>query len=137
VRPSHRVLEIGCGAGHALLLLAAKLPHGELVGIDRSPTQVAAARKRNPGVIVERLALESAVATFGKARFDRVLAINVNVLRMKPEASLPHVVALLRPGGALVLAWESPSRELVAITGRRETKARRKRISRGRASPRP
>jgi SAM-dependent methyltransferase len=132
VRPSHRVLEIGCGAGHALLLLAAKLPHGE-----RSPTQVAAARKRNPGVIVERLALESAVATFGKARFDRVLAINVNVLRMKPEASLPHVVALLRPGGALVLAWESPSRELVAITGRREATARRKRISRGRASPRP
>lgn len=43
-RPPRRVLEVGCGRGHALGLLARRLPGCELVGADPSPTAIAAAR---------------------------------------------------------------------------------------------
>jgi SAM-dependent methyltransferase len=109
VRPSQRVLEIGCGGGHALSLLAPKLARGELVGIDRSKTQVAAARKRNPGVTVEPIALDDAVAAFGKRRFHHVLAINVNAFWTDPAPAIAAVRALLRPKGSLLLVYETPS----------------------------
>lgn len=109
------MLEIGCGAGLALSLLATRAKH--VVGIDRSPKQIALARARTPNVRLESIAFEEAPAVFGAGSFDRILAVNVNAFRLAPEESLPSLVSLLRPRGKLVLAWESPARELVAVVG--------------------
>ena len=123
VRATHRVLEIGCGGGLALRLLASRAK--EVVGIDRSAQQVATARSRNPGLTVERMTLAEAAKKLRPKSFDRILAVNVNAFWKDPEESLPQVVSMLRSGGRLALVWEWPSRELVAITGVRETRRRK------------
>lgn len=114
--PSAQVLEVGCGSGHALALLAERLPRGAIVGIDRSATQVEAARERNAAVIsagrssVERLALEQAPERLGERLFHAVIAINVNAFWTQPEPSIDAVRRLLRKQGQLYLGYEPPSR---------------------------
>jgi SAM-dependent methyltransferase len=48
VGPGMRVLDIACGAGHTTAAAAAR--GADALGVDRSPSMVAAARERHPGV---------------------------------------------------------------------------------------
>ena len=47
VVPTDRVLDIGCGAGRAIELVAARVPDGHVSGIDLSHDMVRAAARRN------------------------------------------------------------------------------------------
>ena len=83
VRPDMRLLEIGCGPGHAVALVAARLAGtGHLTAIDRSATMVARARARNAAavasgrVVIAQRSLAQAAAHGGA--FDELFAINVN-----------------------------------------------------------
>lgn len=113
--PAAQVLEVGCGAGHALALVAARLTRGVVVGIDRSALQVRGARQRNAAAIaagrarVEALSLERAPEGLGEQRFDAVLAINVNAFWTQPEATIDAARRLLRRRGRLTLCYEPPS----------------------------
>src|SRR5215831_14744878 len=80
VQPHDRVLEIGCGPGVGLQLLARMVSSGQVAGVDASAEMVEQARVRNAQAIaagrvvlgrgsVERLPFED-------ARFDKALAIN-------------------------------------------------------------
>lgn len=106
VAAADRVLEIGCGAGHALALLRERMPRAEIVAIDRSALQVARARER-AGVRVERMELDDAPEVLGA--FDVVLAINVNAFWTAPSPSFASLARLLRPGGRALLVFEPPS----------------------------
>jgi len=46
VRPSHRVLDIGCGTGSLVVLLKRKFPDVEVVGLDPDPRALARARRK-------------------------------------------------------------------------------------------
>jgi cyclopropane fatty-acyl-phospholipid synthase-like methyltransferase len=113
--PSDDVLEVGCGGGHAVTLLCEQLRRGRVTAIDRSAQQVARARERNAAWIasgrarIECVSLVAAPDALGRARFDRVLAINVNAFWTEPAASVAALHELLAPTGRVYLVYEPPS----------------------------
>ncbi len=113
VRPADHVLEIGCGHGLAVPLVCERLQRGTLTAIDRSPKMIAAARKRTRAFAaagkVEFETVALADADFGRRRFSRIFAVNINLFWIDPAAELPVVKRLLRPGGTLYLFYQPPS----------------------------
>ena len=115
-----RVLEIGCGSGHALALMATRLTRARIVGIDRSALQVRQARERLRALPeaqrpqVEKLTLAEAATRWAPAAFDAILAINVNVFWTEPVAALAAMAALLAPRGSACLVYEPPAAERLA-----------------------
>lgn len=97
-KPSDRLLEIGCGQGLAVAAVCEGLTSGTILAIDRSATMIAAARRRNRDHERERKAAFATKAlaemAFGPQRFDKVLAINVNLFWRDRET-----VARLETGG--------------------------------------
>lgn len=94
------VVDIGCGPGNSTELLAARYPGVTTTGLDSSPDMVAAARKRLPGL---RFDVADIAAWDGPGPFDVILGNAV--LQWVPDHAriLPHLVALLAPGGSLAL----------------------------------
>lgn len=111
VRPTDRVLEVGCGHGVAVSLVCERLDGGSITAIDRSPTMIEAARRRNADhVAAGRARFQAASlheADLGDARFDRVFAVHVGVfLRGDPARELRVVSDHLAPGGRLHLTYQ-------------------------------
>lgn len=115
VRATDRILEIGCGGGHALALLCERVTRGSIVAIDRSALQVKQARARNRACIgrgharVVLSSLGEAPDVLPGERFNRIFAINVNAFWTAPAVSLESVKRLLAPRGGLYLIYEPPS----------------------------
>ena len=98
VEPGDRLLELGCGHGVALALIAERARR--VVGIDRSAKMTRTATERNPGV--EVLTASVADADLGAERFTKVLAVHFPpLLRGDPSRELAVVRRHLRPGGRL------------------------------------
>jgi ubiquinone/menaquinone biosynthesis C-methylase UbiE len=119
IHPRHHILEIGCGTGIAARLICERLTTGRLVAIDRSATAITAARKRNraheasgQATFVQGPLTE---ADFGRQRFDRILAINVNVFWRQPARELEAIKRISKPAARLCLVFQPPS---AAQTGR-------------------
>lgn len=113
---NERVLEIGCGPGVAVSLVADRLTGGRITGIDRSATAIGRAADRNAAhvaagrVVLAQLDL-TALEPTGPA-FDTVFAVNVNLFWVRrPDAELHTLARRLRPGGALHLVFEPPAEE--------------------------
>ena len=107
--PADRVLEVGCGHGVLLSLLAARLTTGSVVGVDRSATMTAAAGRRN------RVAVEAGTVRLATARltdaglegqvFDVVVAFDVRAFWTPPAPEWDVVDRVLAPGGRVVVAF--------------------------------
>lgn len=115
VQPTDHVLEVGCGTGVALALVADRLDGGTVLGIDRSATATAKASVRLAEVPADRWSLQQtdlAGLEVEPASFDRAFAVNVNVFWTRPASAECEVLArALRPGGRLVLAYAGPDGE--------------------------
>ncbi|MGO4833249.1 class I SAM-dependent methyltransferase [Rhizobiaceae sp. 2RAB30] len=113
--PADSILEIGCGHGVLLSLLSERLTTGTLTAIDRSDKMVAAARARNADDVASRKVsveqAELASADFGDGRFDKIVAVNVNVFWLKRARELATVRRLVDAAGKLYLFFEPPSAE--------------------------
>lgn len=108
------VLEIGCGPGVALRLLAEALPAARIVGIDRSAVAVERARARLGDLLDgDRVSLHRlAIADLDLPSVDVVLGVNVNVFWTSPaQRELTVLRRVLRPGGVLHLVYEPPGRD--------------------------
>lgn len=106
-RATDRVLELGCGPGHGIDLLARRVPHGTVYGIDWSAAMLTQAYRRNRrAVAAGNVGLYRADFTalpFATASVDRVLAVNVAYFWRDVPAVLYEVRRVLRPGGVLLL----------------------------------
>jgi len=106
--PADRVLEVGCGHGVLVSLLAARLTGGAVLGIDRSPTMIAAAERRNRPAIDSghvRLGTSSLIdADLDGRQFDVVVSFNVRGFWTPPAPEWDVVRRVLAPDGRVVVA---------------------------------
>lgn len=106
LEPGRRLLDVGCGPGHAALTLAADLgADGELVGIDASSEMIAVARARAGAVrcrvrfgVGDALALDEPDDAFDAVRSERTLQWLPD-----PQAAVDEFARVVRPGGAVAL----------------------------------
>ena len=109
--PGGRVLDVGCGAGGALLPAARRVgPTGEAVGIDIAPGMVERARAAAEEAGLEQVEVElmdsAALEGFEDGRFDAVLAAFSLTAMPDVERALAEWRRVLRPTGTLgVAVW--------------------------------
>jgi len=100
--PAERVLDVACGTGGLLELLAERHNFPELVGIDRVPAMLGVAKRR-----LGRRALlnegEARRLPFGDGTFQ--LIVSTNALHYFPDVgvALREIRRVISPGGNLVI----------------------------------
>ena len=111
-RPSERVLEIGCGHGVAVDLVAQCLVDGHVTGLDRSQKMIEAAERRNAAHIAAGRAsfVRTAIETWDSPgpHFDAAFAINVIAFANPDHGCHAVVRRALGPGGRLCLCFQPP-----------------------------
>lgn len=114
-RPGARVLDLGCGPGHLTAELAGDVgAQGHVVGLDRQPSMIEAARHRagsGAGHARRDFVLGSATALpLDDASCDGVVAVQVLEYVPELEQAVAELRRVLRPGGTAVLVdtdWRS------------------------------
>jgi ubiquinone/menaquinone biosynthesis C-methylase UbiE len=102
--PRARVLEVGCGTGAVIRVLAARPGVAAAVGVDPSPVFVAKARTLGAGQAT--LTFEEAdgrALPFASHTFDLVVFHTTLCHVLDPDAVLREAVRVLRLGGALAV----------------------------------
>jgi ubiquinone/menaquinone biosynthesis C-methylase UbiE len=103
--PGMSVLDAGCGAGDVSLLAASIVgPGGSVLGVDRAPDSIEAARARARAAGLGNVAfLAGDLATLDPGRtFDALVGRLVLMYLPDPAATLAHLLRSVRPGGAVV-----------------------------------
>jgi trans-aconitate methyltransferase len=110
MRPTDRVVELGCGHGVAATAVCERIPRGAYLGIDRSATMTAAATRRNAVHVADgraRFATTTVADAELEGRFDWALAIHFPPIdRGDPSAELATVRPHLAPSGALAVGFQ-------------------------------
>ncbi|MCB1466957.1 MAG: methyltransferase domain-containing protein [Rhizobiaceae bacterium] len=106
VQLGQRVLDIGCGVGHATLDLEKRVGDGgSVTGVDKSETLIAEARRR-AGVLsapVDYRTGDACRLAFPDDHFDVCRTERVLMYLESPEAAIEEMVRVLRPGGRFAL----------------------------------
>lgn len=123
IRPTDRLLEIGCGRGVAVALICDRLTTGIITAIDRSPVAIKAAMARNRGPIAAGKAVFHVLAlrdaTLPACGYDKIFAVNVNIFWTDGARALSAVRNALAPRGVLHLVYQPPTaRQLPALAGK-------------------
>jgi ubiquinone/menaquinone biosynthesis C-methylase UbiE len=110
IQPEDRVLDVGCGAGKALELLAHQASRGFVVGLDHSETMVFQALTRNRArVLAGQLSVRMGDVgrmPFASASFDKVCAIETLYFWPDPKAAFEEIYRVLVPGGRVAISLE-------------------------------
>ncbi len=105
--PGGSVLDIGCGNGYVLNLLAGRRD-GEFTGIDPSEGILRSARRRNRARIksgkMRFFCRDVRSLSFPDASFDRAYTINTVYFWDDLAASMREIARVLKPGGVFVNA---------------------------------
>jgi ubiquinone/menaquinone biosynthesis C-methylase UbiE len=102
LRPTDRLLDVGCGSGALLHHLAQSPAAPRLSGVDPVPEMLAIARHKLPPE-VELHEGWAEQLPFAADRFDVVVSCNVFHYLREPARALREMSRVLRPGGQLVL----------------------------------
>lgn len=102
LQPGDRVLDIGCGAGRAMILAARVVGTLNVTGVDPTPALASTARKRVPGATVEVGVAED--LPFPDRSFTVVWTISAHHHWDDSEAGLSEAYRVLAPGGRFLLA---------------------------------
>jgi ubiquinone/menaquinone biosynthesis C-methylase UbiE len=102
LRPSDRLLDVGCGTGALLHRLSRQHPAAQLTGVDPVPEMLAVARRRLPPEVLLREGWAERLP-FDDGQFDVVLSCNVFHYVRQPVAALREMSRVLSPGGRLLI----------------------------------
>jgi ubiquinone/menaquinone biosynthesis C-methylase UbiE len=112
LRAGLRVLDVGCGTGDQLRIMAPLVAPGPAVGVDLSATLVARARRRAAPAAgqVSFHVGDACALPFADGVFDRVVANQVLLHLADPWRAVAQMRRVLRPGGLLGIGewdWDS------------------------------
>lgn len=117
VGPRDRVLDIGCGGGMAIGLLAKRATDGHVAGVDYSPDMVVQSRRRNRAAILQKRVEvqrgDAMALPYPDDSFDQASAIETFYFWPDPAKGLAEAYRVLKPGGKLTVTLEM-SREAAA-----------------------
>lgn len=102
---NERVLEVGCGAGHRLPLIAAAGAAG--VGVEASAERLRAAHRRFPEEMLLQCDLEQSLP-LASSYFDAILCVVAGEHAERMPGLLREMHRVLRPGGRIVLSLHYP-----------------------------
>ena len=127
IQPTDRILDVGCGSGMAIKLIARIAVDGFVAGIDYSEVMVQQALKRNAAAVragrVEVRHGNISALSYDDEFFDKVIGVETFYFWPDPVANLKEARRVLRspepaegkPGGLVALAMEgskdSPNRQ--------------------------
>jgi SAM-dependent methyltransferase len=111
IRPTDRVLEVGCGHGRTIARAASIARQGVVAGIDVSADMVRMATQWNHRLIQEgRVAVQqadSAQIPYGDESFDRVYTVHTLYFWGDPRAHLREMYRVMKDGTRIVLGFRS------------------------------
>lgn len=128
IRPTDRVLDIGCGTGASTRAAARAAVAGHALGVDLSSQMIDVARRLAEEAGLTNAGFERAdaqVHPFGTEVFDVVISRTGAMFFGRPEEAFTNLQRSLTPRGRLVLlTWQAPDRQewasafSQALTGR-------------------
>jgi len=100
-----RVADVGCGTGHALVLLGRAFPNSTFVGYDIDDAALARGRAEASGAGLANVRYEAcdAARLVVAEPFDAVFVFDAIHDQVDPAAVLRGINAALKPGGALLM----------------------------------
>ena len=110
--PGAPVLEIGCGAGHLTVELAARGLQIDAVDASQAMVDATAGRAQQAG-FEERVTVGSAdvhALPFDSGHFDLVVAVGVIPWLHSPGDAVKEMARVLRPGGQIILTADNRAR---------------------------
>jgi SAM-dependent methyltransferase len=111
ITTADRVLDIGCGNGHATRDAARRAGSGSALGVDLSSAMIELARRRAAEQDIANVAFEQADAQihpFDAQAFDAAISRMGTMWFGNPSAAFTNIARALRPGGRLtMLVWQS------------------------------
>jgi 2-polyprenyl-3-methyl-5-hydroxy-6-metoxy-1,4-benzoquinol methylase len=101
------VLEVGCGSGHAVNVMARAFPNSRFVGYDLIAEQIASARQEATawGLANARFDVHDVARLDEREHYDLVMAFDTVHDQARPAALLDEVAAALKPGGTFLM-WD-------------------------------
>jgi ubiquinone/menaquinone biosynthesis C-methylase UbiE len=115
VEECDHILDVGCGHGRSLAVLAALAPKGRVVGSDPSELMAEIAVWRNRKLIrAHRVDVAVAAADalpFADAVFDKAVCVHVVYFWADLRAALCEIARVLKPGGRFALVFSTNANE--------------------------
>jgi cyclopropane fatty-acyl-phospholipid synthase-like methyltransferase len=111
IKPDDHILEVGCGAGVAVTILAASLTNGTITAIDQSESMIKKASARNAALVAAGKAIfipVSLVDIPAKKQYTKIFAFNVSVFWKDASRELTVIKKLLAPQGKLYIFHQPP-----------------------------
>jgi SAM-dependent methyltransferase len=112
-----RVADLGCGTGHAIVLLAGAYPASTFVGYDLADDAIARARSEAAGLANARFEVRDAARLTVEEPFDVVFVFDAIHDQVAPAAVLERIYAALASGGTFVMVEPRASSHLAGNLG--------------------
>jgi ubiquinone/menaquinone biosynthesis C-methylase UbiE len=111
IAPDAIILDVGCGGGGAVKILAQAASHGKVYGVDYSEDVLPTARRVNRALINQgRVEIKRGSVSdlpFPDDTFDLATAFETTMFWPSPVDDLREVRRVLKPGGTLLIANEA------------------------------
>ena len=108
------VLDVGCGSGHAINLMARAFPTSRFTGYDFSEEGLAAARAEASAwrLANAEFVAQDVAAMTARGRFDFITAFDAIHDQAQPRRVLAGIAGALRPGGTFLMVDDRASSRL-------------------------